>query len=53
MPANGIYLVDPLGNIFMRYDLITNKQQAPLKSKDLRSDISRVMRVLGVSVKDE
>ncbi|WMS86323.1 hypothetical protein [Pleionea litopenaei] len=51
LAANHIYLVDPLGNIFMRYPLIDSKQEAPLKSKDLRSDLSRVLRFLDVSKK--
>jgi hypothetical protein len=53
LPANSIYLVDPLGNIFMRYSLIKDKQEAPLKSKDLRADINRVLRILDVNKKDE
>lgn len=51
MPANAIYLMDPLGNIFMKYDLIKNKDDAPLFSKDLRTDIGRVMRFLDVNQK--
>ncbi|WP_144392819.1 hypothetical protein [Pleionea sediminis] len=53
IPANAIYLVDPLGNIFLKYDLINSKEEAPIYSKGLRSDISRVMRVLDVSSKNE
>lgn len=44
LPANFIYLVDPLGNIFMRYPLVTNEQQAPITSKDLREDIKRLFK---------
>ena len=44
LPANFIYLVDPLGNIFMRYPLVTNKEQAANKSKDLRLDILRLYK---------
>ncbi len=53
LAANAIYLVDPLGNIFMRYSLINNKNEAPLKSKDLRADVSRVLRILDVSKKND
>ncbi len=49
LAVDGIYLMDPMGNIFMRYDLIDSKEQAPLKSKDLRADINRVMRILDTS----
>ncbi len=53
LPANAIYLMDPLGNVFMRYSLISSKEQAPLKSKDLRTDLSRVLRYLDVSKKHD
>lgn len=44
LPANYIYLVDPLGNIFMRYPLTGDKQSAPEKSKDLRTDLRRLFK---------
>lgn len=44
LPANYIYLVDPLGNIFMRYPLVENEQSAAAKSKDLRTDILRLFK---------
>lgn|GEM_PF-1089730 len=44
LPANYIYLVDPLGNIFMRYPLIDHKDNAVEKSKDLRTDILRLFK---------
>ncbi len=44
LPANMIYLVDPLGNIFMRYPLIKNNQEAPAMSKGLRSDLLRLFK---------
>lgn len=44
LPANFIYLVDPLGNIFMRYPLINDKQQAAKASKGLRTDILRLLK---------
>lgn len=48
IPANAIYLVDPLGNIFMRYQLVDTKEQAPMRSTELRSDINSIMRKLDV-----
>jgi len=39
LPANFIYLVDPLGNILMRYPLISEKDEAPVMSKKLRKDL--------------
>jgi len=44
LPANYIYLVDPLGNIFMRYPFITNKNDAPLLSRKLRKDIKHLFK---------
>ena len=39
LEPNYIYLVDPLGNIFMRYPFIRNKVDAPVLGKKLRIDI--------------
>ncbi|MFT6732098.1 MAG: hypothetical protein ACJAS9_000273 [Polaribacter sp.] len=39
LEPNFIYLVDPLGNIFMRYPFINDKTNAPILSKKLRTDI--------------
>ena len=44
LPANFIYLVDPLGNIIMRYPLATEKSDGPLLSKKLREDIRRLFK---------
>ncbi|MET1256711.1 hypothetical protein [Aliikangiella maris] len=44
LPADYIYLVDPLGNIILRYDLAKTKDDAPNISKDLRTDIMRLLR---------
>ncbi len=44
LPANYIYLVDPLGNIFMRYPLIKDKKDAPVLSTKLRKDILHLFK---------
>lgn len=44
LQSNFIYLVDPLGNIFMRYPLVESKEKAPKTSKDLRSDLKRLFK---------
>ena len=44
LPSNFIYLVDPLGNIFMRYELAKDEKQAPSVSKDMRTDIRRLFK---------
>ncbi len=44
LPANYIYLVDPLGNIFMRYPLVTDEKDAPLMSRKLRKDILHLFK---------
>lgn len=44
LPANFIYLVDPLGNIFMKYPLVKDEQGAPITSGKLRKDILHVFK---------
>lgn len=44
LKANYIYLVDPLGNIFMRYPLAKDEKTAPTLSKGLRSDLLRLLK---------
>jgi len=44
LPANFIYLVDPLGNIFMRYPLVKDENSAPELSKKLRKDILHLFK---------
>ena len=44
LPANYIYLVDPLGNILMRYPLVTDKDKAPIMSKKLRKDLLHLFK---------
>lgn len=45
LPANFIYLVDPLGNIFMRYPLVKDEASGPELSKKLRDDIRRLFKL--------
>ncbi|MGX5175246.1 hypothetical protein ACUR5C_14600 [Aliikangiella sp. IMCC44653] len=44
LPANFIYLVDPLGNIILRYPLVKDKSMAPQISRDMREDIRRLFK---------
>lgn len=44
LPANYIYLVDPLGNIFMRYPLVKDELNAPMTSAKLRKDILHLFK---------
>jgi len=44
LPANFIYLVDPLGNIFMKYPFIESKDDAPNLSRKLRKDILHLFK---------
>ena len=39
LPANFIYLADPLGNILMKYPFVKEKDKAPVMSKKLRKDL--------------
>lgn len=44
LEANYIYLVDPIGNIFIRYPLIKDESEAVTRSKDLRFDILHLFK---------
>jgi len=44
LPANYIYLVDPLGNIFMKYSLVKDENDAPKLSGKLRKDILHLFK---------
>ncbi|MGB0495213.1 MAG: hypothetical protein ACPGJI_02570 [Kangiellaceae bacterium] len=44
LEANYIYLVDPLGNIFMRYPFIKTEEEAPVLGKKLRKDILHLFK---------
>lgn len=44
LESNFIYLVDPLGNIFMRYPLVKDEDKAPLMSRKLRKDILHLFK---------
>ncbi len=44
LESNFIYLVDPLGNIFMRYPLVKDEKNAPLMSRKLRKDILHLFK---------
>jgi hypothetical protein len=44
LESNFIYLVDPLGNIFMRYPLVKEEKDAPLISRKLRKDILHLFK---------
>ncbi len=44
LPSNFIYLVDPLGNIFMRYPLVKSKKEGMLRSRQLRKDILHLFK---------
>ena len=44
LPANFIYLVDPLGNIILRYPLVEEEAQAARKSRELREDLLRLFK---------
>ncbi len=44
LPANYIYLVDPLGNIFMKYPFVKDEKDAPMMSGKLRKDILHLFK---------
>lgn len=44
-PADGIFLVDTLGNVILRYPLQQEKQQAVLKSRDVLADLRKLLKL--------
>ncbi len=40
-----IYIADPLGNIMMRYPLITEKSDAHVKGRDILRDLKKLLRL--------
>ncbi|UAA38871.1 hypothetical protein KIH87_00390 [Paraneptunicella aestuarii] len=44
-PINGLFIVDALGNIILRYPLNEEKQQAVLKSRDILADMRKLLKL--------
>ncbi len=44
-PINGIFVVDALGNLILRYPLHKEKQQAVLKSRDILADMRKLLKL--------
>ncbi len=44
LKANTIYLMDPLGNIFMRYESVSDEKEAVIKGKGLVKDLKRLLK---------
>lgn len=42
---NGIFIVDALGNLILRYPLHEEKQQAVLKSRDILADMRKLLKL--------
>lgn len=45
VPANGIFLVDTLNNVVLRYPLFEEQKQAVLKSRDILADIRKLLKL--------
>ncbi|AWL10587.1 hypothetical protein HMF8227_00079 [Saliniradius amylolyticus] len=43
--ANGIFIVDTLGQVILRYPLKQQKQQAVLSSRDILSDMKKLLKL--------
>ena len=43
--VDGLYIVDALGNIILRYPLHTDKDEAILKSRDILSDMRKLLKL--------
>lgn len=44
-PINGIFIVDALGNVILRYPLYEEKQEAVLKSRDILADMRKLLKL--------
>ncbi len=44
LKANTIYLMDPLGNIFMSYESVKDEKEAVIKGKGLVKDLKRLLK---------
>lgn len=45
LPANYIYIADPLGNIMLRYSVVNNREEMPLKGKDIMKDLKKLLKL--------
>lgn len=45
VPANGIFLVDTLNNVILRYPLFEEQKQAVMKSRDILADIKKLLKL--------
>lgn len=44
-PTDGIFIADTLNNVFLRYSLESDKEQAILHSRDILSDMRKVLKL--------
>ncbi len=44
LKSNNIYLMDPLGNIFMRYESVEDEKEAVLKGKGIVKDLKKLLK---------
>lgn len=44
LKANTIYLMDPMGNIFMSYEAVKDEKEAVIKGKGLVKDLKRLLK---------
>ncbi len=45
VPADGIFLVDTLGNIVLRYPTALEQQQAVMQSRDILADLRKLLKL--------
>ena len=45
IPLPYIYIADPLGNIMLRYEMVTSREEMALKGKDIMSDIKKLLKL--------
>jgi hypothetical protein len=45
IPSNYIYIADPLGNIMLRYSVVNDREEMPLKAKDILKDLKKLLKL--------
>ena len=45
LPDNYIYIIDPVGNIILRYPFVTKQEDVFLKGKDILKDLKKLLKL--------
>ncbi len=45
LSSDYVYIIDPVGNIILKYPIVKSKDAVPLKGKDILSDLRKLMKL--------